>query len=408
MKLPDGIKTAEQFINFLLEKGYDYKAGMKKHREESHISANYYAWLKRREFLKSIPDSALYVYLDLNIWIHFRDVCLKKGSENQWLPIYQMAHKLADYHQVYFIASLPLLFEILKQKNDQHRRALISLISKLSKNVGIDYYKNLITSELMDFHYGFILKDGSRRLNNYQFNRASIIMGMPQVEGKVSQYEQTLLNKFFIDLFYTYTFNDMFEFMEYDPTMKESDVMLATQFNERLEIEESFRCSDFEYVLNSEFNGQIEASKSIINNALLSMTQDIAIQHNRNSSEVSLEDIENSPLINMFINLFRLKKLGNYLPSMQVHASLHALIRTSKDRKFNQNHLFDFRHAAEAIPYCDYFITDHALAQALNNKPLNYGKRFNTKILDAKPETVMECFETICELQNSKQITASK
>ncbi|EGO63467.1 hypothetical protein ALO_12890, partial [Acetonema longum DSM 6540] len=48
-----------------------------------------------------------------------------------------------------------------------------------------------------------------------------------------------------------------------------------------------------------------------------------------------------------------------------------------------------------ALPYCHYFITDNPLAQRLNSKPLEFGKKFSTTILPAKPDVILEAFAGI-------------
>jgi hypothetical protein len=73
------------------------------------------------------------------------------------------------------------------------------------------------------------------------------------------------------------------------------------------------------------------------------------------------------------------------LPSIQVLASVNAaLIHSGKT--FSANDILDFQHAALAVPYFDALFCDRRMANTLINKPLEFGKVYNTKILSRADE----------------------
>jgi len=73
------------------------------------------------------------------------------------------------------------------------------------------------------------------------------------------------------------------------------------------------------------------------------------------------------------------------LPSLQVLAGVNAaLIHSGK--KFSANDILDFQHAAVAVPYFDALFCDRRMANTLINRPLEFGKTYDPKILSRADE----------------------
>jgi hypothetical protein len=76
------------------------------------------------------------------------------------------------------------------------------------------------------------------------------------------------------------------------------------------------------------------------------------------------------------------------VPSLQVFADIEAAA-TFHRRKIVENDLYDFLHAAEAIPYCDAFFCDAPLANLLRNKPPQLDLAYNT-VIRSRPDEILE------------------
>lgn len=72
-------------------------------------------------------------------------------------------------------------------------------------------------------------------------------------------------------------------------------------------------------------------------------------------------------------------------PSIQVLAGVNAAL-ISSGKKFSGNDILDFQHAALAVPYCDALVCDRRMANTLINKPLEFNKVYETKILSRPDE----------------------
>jgi hypothetical protein len=79
------------------------------------------------------------------------------------------------------------------------------------------------------------------------------------------------------------------------------------------------------------------------------------------------------------------------IPSLQVLAGVTAAFATSNQSvspnpKVTAHYISDFQHAALAVPYYDALFCDHGMAAVLQNKPLEFGKVYNTVILSRTDE----------------------
>ena len=83
---------------------------------------------------------------------------------------------------------------------------------------------------------------------------------------------------------------------------------------------------------------------------------------------------------NAICNFFRLKKVGNAMPTMQISAALYASVRWDKKQKFQNHDFYDFRHAAAALPYCDYFFTEKRLAHLVTQNQFSYDKKYKCQV----------------------------
>ena len=76
------------------------------------------------------------------------------------------------------------------------------------------------------------------------------------------------------------------------------------------------------------------------------------------------------------------------LPLIRILAGLHAFIRWQRQRAFTFNDIFDLRHAAAAIPYCDVFLTEKFMKTACTNGLLDFGTAYGTRIISDEEEAI--------------------
>jgi hypothetical protein len=79
------------------------------------------------------------------------------------------------------------------------------------------------------------------------------------------------------------------------------------------------------------------------------------------------EDKAGDWIANIIYECFRTGKISDRLPTLRIAASLHAGVRWDSTRKFKCSDSADFRHAAAAVPYFDYFLTERSLNHLLSD-----------------------------------------
>ncbi len=388
------IEENTDFIKYLKEIGFEWKNQLDYHLINDKVSVEEYRLFKKGNFISGLPRNACKIYLDLNVWIFFRDAFLgRKLKDTKWIDIYQKAIYLNEFHNVYFVISPNIYFELDKQKTSENYAALLNIIGKLSNELTIENPLQLVFDEtlfcLMDM---LKVKSPNFDVNNYQWDKASAIYGIPFIQTNNNNAAMIAINKTLIDAIYQIPFRDFYRLFGMDKghEFAYGFERVSNELNQDLDHKIGVRGQNFEELYNEEFQGAIEASTEIIEDAL---TQFLKWHYNTNSIEVTA--VKEKGLINVFPNIFRFGKIQKYFPSLQVHSGLHASIRYDKTKKFTANDLFDFHHASNAIPYCDYFITDNPLAQRLINKPLAINKKFGTKVLPANPDLILQIFEDI-------------
>lgn len=65
---------------------------------------------------------------------------------------------------------------------------------------------------------------------------------------------------------------------------------------------------------------------------------------------------------------------------VHIQASIHASVRWDKRRQVEPNDIFDFNHAADALPYCDAFFTERSLHSTLSAVHVGLDRLYECKI----------------------------
>lgn len=74
--------------------------------------------------------------------------------------------------------------------------------------------------------------------------------------------------------------------------------------------------------------------------------------------------------------------------SLYVPAMLHAAVRSETNRKIKPNDVYDFRHAAAALPYCRAFLTDGPLRSLITSGHVCLDKLYNCEIVSTPREAI--------------------
>lgn len=74
--------------------------------------------------------------------------------------------------------------------------------------------------------------------------------------------------------------------------------------------------------------------------------------------------------------------------SLYIGAMLHAAIRSETKRKIKPNDVYDFRHAAAALPHCCAFFTDGPLAKLITSGHMKLDRLYDCTVVATPAEAI--------------------
>lgn len=75
-------------------------------------------------------------------------------------------------------------------------------------------------------------------------------------------------------------------------------------------------------------------------------------------------------------------------PSLYIQAALHAAVRSRKGQVIKPNDLFDFRHAAAALPYCKAFFTERPLRSLITSGHMRLDTLYGCKVMHTVEDAI--------------------
>jgi hypothetical protein len=363
--------------NIDLDAEFPFKQGIEqsfaKHQNQSDVSHSNYRREKHLALKKELQGRTL-IYLDTNHWVHLRNVILNGQNE---LPGYReilgLMKGLTEQRRILCPVSYPLFLELMRQSDPVTR---------------------LATARLMDFYSdGVCILDASE-LNRMELRRLFLRVMFGE---KAPDWDEWVWSKC------GYLFNEDSLINEAIPEdvpeeMKDLLLKVSVDFNWMV---------TFEYLAEKLMPGRPEwPGKNLADATIALMEQDrlakLSFQevflHEKDSllrrlngkyqENITREVWEAYPDHHDIDKWHSISEKGidpHAIPSLQVVAGVNAAFAVSQ-RKLSPNDISDFQHAALAVPYFDALFCDDGMATMLNDKPLEFGKIYNTDIISRPNE----------------------
>lgn len=83
------------------------------------------------------------------------------------------------------------------------------------------------------------------------------------------------------------------------------------------------------------------------------------------------------------------------LPFFRIIPGIMAVYRNDRQRRFKPNDLFDFYHAASALPYSQLYLTETSMRHLLTSRPLAFDTLYGTSVV-ADPAEAMARIQELC------------
>jgi hypothetical protein len=151
--------------------------------------------------------------------------------------------------------------------------------------------------------------------------------------------------------------------------------------------------NSFKQLFLSELTGTLDLCIPIFEDAMIYLFE------KEKGDKPTTIDVESTrvgrQISNSIYNLFSKNKLQAYFPTLVIGAGLHASVRWDIKRKFKKTDLHDFRHAQTALPYFDFFLTEHSLKDLITRSHTAFDKKYSCEVF-SHPNEALKRVKEIC------------
>lgn len=349
------------------------------HKGNNSVSLEEY-YRQRRLKLGCEVASKKVVYLDTKFWLLLRDASLYPDKKVNVTDFLKLCVELVKSGRFIFPISEDIYWEITKQVDPRTLKATARLIDKLSQGISVVGYDERVKSEVLHFMYHSMGKVVFE-MNQIAWTKLPYHMGFSTFEIPILSYSDNLMmQKAFLDQMWCTSMLDMIEFMQKGGSLERApDIKVADKLNAGKTLHQD-EAKSFRQMYLNEVGGVVGLFREDLA-AIAFYIYEKESGKRMSTAEKESHKTESMRLWgNVIYNLFKMKKIGKLLPSINIAASLHAAVRWDQKRSFVDNDFHDFRHAVAALPYCDYFFTERSLAHLITQKNLSFDRLYGCKV----------------------------
>jgi len=358
------------------------------HRAQPQVSYEAYVASRSLELGEWVATKKR-IYLDTKFWILLRNSAIGRDSEPAIKSLLERLYYLVESGVAICPLSLEIFREIFAQSDAHTLAACAELIDRLSKGVCQVEKDSRIRIEVSDFIRRSTVdpKLLHPRLH-LMWTKARYVLGhfSPEFhdESLKSGGLDLILKKALFDQMWSMNLADLL-----DVTEGKFRVTPGPDISDELnkgKLENLTDNTSYQKLFLIEIRGILDASRP----QLAAAFQQIYRRDTGNDlTDIDLRNDKSGDwLANIVYECFRRNKIGMHMPTLRVKAGLHALTRWDLARKYRRNDCADFRHAASAIPYFDFFLTERSLKALLSDGNLKIRDYSNCIICSTAEEAL--------------------
>jgi hypothetical protein len=343
-------------------------------RIDAHVGARCQALAQSLETRKAI-------YLDFRFWL-VREVWegIRVRPEDRKLVHHLTC--LVRTGRIFCPITAATFSELMKVRQRERREATIQAIDELSVGVTLMPEEDRVEAEVEDLVLGSVTPEPSKRPRRV-WTRLPYVLGNILVvnTGFPPETEQAIQKAFF-DHLWEQPLSAIAAKLDperYD--MQAEMTALAERLNEDNRARRA-QMKSFESVLSDELSGAAELAEPALRRMIARV----------NRAATGRTDAPDGATDRTGLSLLRaclLSEYGHRMPTLHVHASLHALFRWEyRDKFLTANDMFDLAHAAAALAYCDAFFTERELASSVAHRRLGLDKHYDCFVTSRTAEAV--------------------
>jgi hypothetical protein len=338
------------------------------HKNNPDVSVETYIKRKNIELSYEIRI-AKKIYLDTKYWILLRDARTRKDINVNTLQLLNLLENFVKDGKAICPISTDIFWEIRKQTDIKTLEATVQIIDDLSKGVTILSLPERLNLEFMHF-VRTKFKQHVYSPDEMIWTKIPYILGFANPVSKTLPTDILLaLQKAFIDQLWVVSLKDFLGPIEQITIPPPCYIDLSKTLNQK-KIEHINDYKSFKQLFLTELRGILDGYREHSEDLMIHLFES-GMGHKFPKEEITVE-LFGKYFIGTIYQNFVLNKMDLELPSFQVMAKLHAATRWDEYRKIKPNDIYDIHHAIDAIPYYDYFLTEHSLRNLVNNKNLDF------------------------------------
>lgn len=327
------------------------------------------------------------IYLDTNYWVDICDVTLGKKKNTVIEEIYIRLKCGVEKNQLICPISYHIFIEVLKQNDEQTLHQTVKIIDELSQGYILKEERQRFELELFHFFYDNlkIEMDIKASQNYWDFIYNLYGFMIPHLQ-KLSLSDQFLVHKkYFNDVVKKYKLSDFIKSQNFKQGLSHyQNYKVDTDWFMSKKIEHSKVHNTFHQLYMAELSGVLDIYSEDIQIIFKKIIKDKAKQEN--IQIIPNNKVNNDVAKNMIYAIFNKKKMGVYLPSIDIRTMLHAKLRWNTTEKYEQGDFNDINHATSALPYYDYFFTESNLHTMI--KQSKYDEKYSCKVASKYIDTL--------------------
>jgi hypothetical protein len=329
------------------------------------------------------------IYLDTKFWLHFRDYTLRRRNTPAAIgALYERIKELVDSGKAICPLSAYTVGEVQLQSNFETKLRTANLMDELSSCVLLLPESRRIPVELMLFLNNRIL-DPPSNLDplGFMWTRPMWMVDPYDPGGGdgSTRPEQLASKKASIDAAWGITASDIVAqsdgplpldaFPKYAAPILNIDKPTPDQLRGKFHdvfLRELFVALDM-------YDSAIEAAVEEFLDRNSPEPLDWRIKRDARKRQVGMK---------LVYGAFVQKQINRELPLFRIIPSIMAAYRNDKERRFKPNDLFDFYHAAGALPYCHIYLTEKSMRHLLISKPLELDHHYGCEVINDPAEAL--------------------
>jgi hypothetical protein len=334
------------------------------------------------------------VFLDTRGWVSLRRAEAGEPSQIGWLPVLHLLRQLTMAGKIFCPISFTTICEVLKQSDDGTRGTTAALMDELSLGIGFCAPDEQLAFEV----------DREMRSKTESPDRAISIW---------TKSCMTIMRDSFFKLNFNLPadltkFEAAFDEVWNAPISKiiqaighsimESHATAVANLNSGSEAHAN-ELKSFDILLEAECKGVVSAAAELLHaSARPHLARKLMASGFSEQGARALDVTLEIQAMNVWLlDSLRTDEGRCRLPSLYVHAAIHAHVRWMRKQKLRENDLLDHSQVAQAIAYCDTLLVDRATRNVLIGSKIRLDRLYETMIA-VTPKELMISLQSLVPL----------